>query len=185
MRHPAYRTIEGCNIEIPSPCAIVIFGAHGDLAKRKLIPSLYRLHKNRLVSENFFILGCGRINMDRSKFLEMIGMEIKNAIPNEFDNSSWDEFSQRLYYSSIDFTVTESYTASLIEKLPALEKKHQTMGNRIFYLATPSSVFETVIINLGGSGLSVEREGYTYIIIEKPFGRDIESAKRLNKVLRE
>ncbi|MBI4687945.1 MAG: glucose-6-phosphate dehydrogenase [Nitrospirae bacterium] len=185
IKEPIYQSIGGCDIEIPSPFCLIIFGAYGDLAKRKLIPSLYHLYKNKLISENFFILGCGRLEADRGYFLEMMRTSVENAFPHEFDNSSWSEFAEKLYYSSLDFGSPESYIKSLKEKLSSLEKKHQTKGNRIFYLAIPSSVFETVIVNLGSSGLSAEREGYSHIIIEKPFGRDIESAKKLNKILRQ
>lgn len=185
IKEPIYQAIGGCDIKIPDTFCIIIFGVHGDLAKRKLIPSLYRLFKNRLISENFFILGCGREAMDSSLFLEMTRKAVEDAFPHEFDNSSWSGFAEKLYYSSFNFASTESYIKSLKEKLPSLEKKHHTRGNRIFYLAIPPSVFETVIINLGRAGLSAEKEGYCRIVIEKPFGRDTESAKKLCRILRE
>ena len=174
----------GCGMKIPNPFCIIIFGAHGDLTKRKLIPSLYRLFKNSLISENFFILGCGRKEMDRRRFLEEMRTAMENLFPHEFDNSTWSVFAEKLYYLSFDFVSTESYVKSLKETLPSLEKKHQTGGSRIFYLAIPPSVIETVVINLGRAGLSEEREGRAYLIIEKPLGRDTESAKKLNSIVR-
>jgi glucose-6-phosphate 1-dehydrogenase len=181
---PMYRAIGGCEIKISSPCCLIVFGAYGDLAKKKLIPSLYLLHKNRLISENFFLLGNGRIEMKNEQFRELMRTAVKNTFPADFDDAAWAEFAMRLYYSSFDFAASEPYGKFLKENLPSLEKNHRTGGNRIFYLATPPSVFEQVILNLGMTNLSQEDKGYTHIVIEKPFGRDLDSARRLNNVLK-
>ena len=178
-----YREIGGCEIEISGPCCLVVFGAYGDLAKGKLIPSLYLLSKNRLISENFFLLGIGRQEMSREQYFELMRIAVKSVYPKDYDDAAWSEFAMKLYYSSFDFASSELYIKFLKEKLPPLEKKHQTRGNRIFYLATPPSVFESIILNLGMAGLSDEDESYSHVVIEKPFGRDFDSAKRLNSVL--
>ena len=180
---PVYRTIGGCAIEISRPYCLVIFGGYGDLSKRKLIPSLYRLHKNRLLTENFFIFGADRVEMDVSQYRESMKSAVKAAFPNEFDDSVWSEFETRLYYSFFDFAASEAYIRCFKDEVLPLEEKHRTGANRIFYLAIPPAVFETVIANLGATGLSVEDKGYINVIIEKPFGRDLESARRLNRIV--
>lgn len=181
---PIYRFIGGCEIKIPSPYCLVIFGAYGDLAKRKLVPSLYRLYKSKLLPEDFFILGTGRKEMNNGQFIELMRGAVKSALLEDFDDSSWLEFGTKLYYLSFDFDVPESYIKLLKEKLIPLEKKHRTRENRMFYLATPPTVFETVIHNLGLSGFSREEKGHIHIVIEKPFGHDLDSARRLNLVLK-
>lgn len=179
-----YRTLGTCDVEIPNPCGLVIFGASGDLTKRKLIPSLYRLHKNRLLAENFFILGLSRTEMGTDQFRESMRAAVKEEFPKDFNESIWKEFRAKLYYSPIDYVETKSSISSLLKKkLPSLEKKHQTGGNRIFYLALPPTIYENVIMNLGIAGLSRGDTGYTRIVIEKPFGRDLDSARKLNGIL--
>jgi glucose-6-phosphate 1-dehydrogenase len=180
-----YRLISGCEIRVPRPCSLVIFGVYGDLAKTKIIPSLYRLHKSKLLPENFFILGTGRRKMSDGQFIGMMQDAAKDAFPQDFDALSWSEFAAGLYYVSFDFDAVESYSNVLKQKLTSLEKKHRTGENRMFYLATPPAVFEPVIHNLGLGGLSREERGRTYIIIEKPFGNDLDSAKSLNSVLKQ
>lgn len=181
---PTFRSIGGCEIKIPSPYCLVIFGAYGDLARKKLVPSLYRLHKGKLLPEKFFILGAGRKEMNNGQFIELMRGAVKSELPEDFDDSSWLEFGTKLYYLSFDFDVPESYIKLLKEKLIPLEKKHRTRENRMFYLATPPTVFKTVIHNLGLSGFAREEKGHAHIVIEKPFGHDLDSARRLNLVLK-
>ncbi|MDH4268142.1 MAG: glucose-6-phosphate dehydrogenase (NADP(+)), partial [Deltaproteobacteria bacterium] len=181
---PVYRTLGACEVKIPGPCGLIIFGASGDLTKRKIIPSLYRLQKNKLLPEHFFILGTSRTDMSPDQFRERMRSAVKEEFPREFDESFWNEFAAKLFYASVDYGSKESYVRSLREKLLQLEKKNQTGGNRIFYLAVPPPLYETVILNLGATELSRESGGYTHVVIEKPFGRDLESARRLNKILK-
>jgi glucose-6-phosphate 1-dehydrogenase len=181
---PVYRATSTCAVEIPGPCGLVIFGASGDLAKRKILPSLYRLQKNRYLSEHFFILGTGRTEMSTDDFRGKMLSAVKNTFPEDFDEISWNELVNKIYYSPIDYTVQETYARSLKEELLQLEKKHQTGGNRIFYLAIPPTLYENVISNLGTTGLSREERGYTHVVIEKPFGRDLDSARRLNRIVK-
>ncbi len=182
---PVYRTTGTCAVEIPEPCGLIIFGASGDLAKRKIFPSVYRLQKNRLLPEKFFLLGTGRTEMSTDQFRGEVLSAVRNAFPKEFDESSWDELVNKLDYSAIQYTVPETYTQSLREKLLQLERRHQTGGNRIFYLAIPPTLYESVILNLGAMGLAKGEKGYPHVVIEKPFGRDIDSAKRLNRIVKE
>ena len=180
---PEYRVVESCEIEIPQPCAFVIFGASGDLTKRKLIPSLYRLYKSRMLPSGFFVLGTSRVAMNTEKFRGSMLDAVKDAFPDGFDHKLWQAFSDRLYYSEFDYSDPGSYITNLRDKLPALESKHETEGNRIFYLAIPPTVFDEVIQNLGAAGLSREDKGCSHVVIEKPFGRDLTSARRLNRLV--
>ncbi len=179
-----YPTPGPCAIESSGPCGLVIFGASGDLTKRKIVPSLYRLQKNRYLPEHFFILGTGRTEMSTDHFRGKMFSAVKNAFSKDFDEFFWNKLVNKMDYSPIDYTVQETYARSFKEKLLQLEKKHQTGGNRIFYLAIPPTLYENVIFNLGATGLSREEGGYTHVVIEKPFGRDLDSAKRLNRIVR-
>jgi len=182
---PTYRTFGACEIAIANPCALIIFGGHGDLAKRKLIPSLYRLFKNNLLSERCLILSTDRVEATDDSYREMMYRAVRANLPQDFDQTSWDRFARALYYCAFDYSLTESYETSLRQRLASLEEKHATEGNSIFYLATPPGVFPTVIRNLRKTGLSaLGKGGYPYIIIEKPFGRDLNSARELNRVLK-
>jgi glucose-6-phosphate 1-dehydrogenase len=180
---PEYRVVESCEIEIPPPCALVIFGASGDLTKRKLIPSLYRLFKSGMLPDKFFVLGTSRVEMSTEQFRKAMMDAVKDAFGDGFDKKRWQEFSERLYYTKFDYAIQESYITNLRDKLPALESKHETEGNRIFYLAIPPTVFDEVIRNLGAAGLSREDKGCSHVVIEKPFGRDLTSARRLNRLV--
>ncbi|MEW6586819.1 MAG: glucose-6-phosphate dehydrogenase [Nitrospirota bacterium] len=184
-KEKTFRTIEGCELEISGPSSLIVFGGAGDLAKRKLIPSIYRLYKHGLLSKDFFLLSADRIEIDADKYRSMIGEAAKSAFPEDFDDPSWTDFASKLYFVSLDFSQMDSYAAILKERLPSLETKHGTGGNRIFYLAVPPFVFEDVINNLGRAGLAQEDGAYTHIVIEKPFGHDLNSAKRLNNVLKQ
>lgn len=179
-----YRTVGGCDIEIPDPCGVVIFGASGDLSKRKLIPALYRLHKNKILPENFFIIGTGRTRMSVDQFRETMRVVITGASPKDFDYATWVEFASRLYYFSMDYAMQESYQ-TLREDIVALEDRYRTGRNRIFYLAVPPTTFDAIIVNLGVAGLADEEISHAHIVVEKPFGRDLDSARKLNRLLKQ
>jgi glucose-6-phosphate 1-dehydrogenase len=178
-----FSTEAGCEIEVPGPVGLVIFGASGDLTKRKIIPSLYRLNRNNFLPEDFFVLGTARTEMTREGFREEMREAVKAVYPEDFDESSWEGFAQRLYYQPVDYDSQESYRAILKSCRP-LQREHRTGGNLIIYLAVPPTVYETIITNIGVAGLAEEDDCYTHIVIEKPFGRDLESARRLNGILR-
>jgi glucose-6-phosphate 1-dehydrogenase len=180
---PVFKSFAGCFIQIPPPCCLVIFGATGDLTHRKLIPALYRLKNKGTLPGNFFILGAARKQKSTDQFREEMLNAVKSAFPEDFDQAIWKEFASLIYYISLDFSNTESYGKSLKDILVSLEKKYRTGGKRIFYLATPPGVFEEVVVNLGLAGLSRAEGDYSSIVIEKPFGRDLESARKLNGVL--
>lgn len=173
----------GCLINVPQPCCLVIFGASGDLARRKLIPSIFRLHKQKLLPPGFFVLGTGRSSISTEKFRELMHSAAQEKLPGECDAICWKNFSLLLEYQQIDYSQPDSY-AEVGKLLSLREETAGTSKNRIFYLATPPNVYEEIIFNLKESGLS-QGDGRTVkIVIEKPFGTNLESAKRLNSVLR-
>ncbi len=165
-----------CRIDQPANCGLVIFGASGDLTRRKLIPALYLLYRHRLLPRGFFLLGAARTGMDSDRFREMVRREL----PDDCDEGCWQQFARIIHYRSMDYGNVESYRAGLAEALPPLEKENGTGGNRIFYLATPPSVYEDVINTLHASGLANE---HARIVIEKPFGSDLETGRQLNRML--
>ncbi|HSB34222.1 MAG TPA: glucose-6-phosphate dehydrogenase, partial [Nitrospirota bacterium] len=180
---PEYRRVENCEIEVPRPAALIIFGASGDLTRRKLLPSLYRLYKNGMLGEQLFILGTSRVEMSTEQFRASMEEAVRAAFPLEFDQAVWDKLASRLYYSTFDYEDPKSYTVDLGDILPKLEARHETRGNRIFYLAIPPTVFEKVIHNIGAAGLQREDKGCSHVVIEKPFGRDLASARKLNQLV--
>jgi glucose-6-phosphate 1-dehydrogenase len=178
-----YRTIGVCQIEITRPFGMVIFGGAGNLARKKLIPALYHLYRDRLLQENFFIYCTDRSEMDTPQYRDFIKQSVREALPKDFNASLWIKFSRRIYYSCFHYHGPESCSEHLKKILPDLERKHQTLGNRIFYLAIPPAVFEDVINHIGSAGLSLETGGYVHIVVEKPFGHDLASASSLNRTL--
>jgi glucose-6-phosphate 1-dehydrogenase len=172
-----------CLINVPQTCCLIIFGASGDLAKRKLIPSVYRLHKQKLLPQGFFVLGTGRTQMTTEQFREDMRASTRESLPGECDNTCWRNFAALLEYQSINYSDPESFRKSIAEFLPTREEIAGSGKNRIFYLATPPTVYEDIIVNLHKTGLSQEKDNTVKIVIEKPFGRDLESARRLNSVL--
>ncbi len=163
------------------PQALIIFGGSGDLAARKLIPALYNLRRDGLLPERFVVAGQGRRPMDdetyRTRLLEAASRYSRSGPPQP---ESWNAFAERLHYLRGDSSDAEGFTR-LTEELPRLEEAHGTGGNRIFYLATQPSLFPEIIRRLGESGLT-QGPGTCRIVIEKPFGRDLESAASLHAI---
>ena len=166
------------------PCVMVIFGASGDLTKRKLIPALYNLAKDNLLSREFAVIGSARAEMTHEQFRETLSQEIRRFATSEIDPDLWQWFERRLYYVRGDVNDPASYQR-LKEQLAAVDRDHGTQGNYFYYLATAPNFFATVVKQLGAAGLVQENEGWRRVIIEKPFGRDYESARDLNKEIRE
>ncbi|MEK6775730.1 MAG: glucose-6-phosphate dehydrogenase [bacterium] len=172
---------EVCPVEqIPDPCALVIFGASGDLTHRKLIPSFYYLFRNNLLPEDFMILGTARTVMSHDQFRESLKSVVSQGRSGLFDDDTWAVFSKKIFYHPMDYRDLASFHI-LGPVLSGLEQAHKTRKNRIFYLAVPPVLYADISRNLGESGLSGQDGVYTRIIIEKPFGRDLQSARELNK----
>ncbi|MGM0943309.1 MAG: glucose-6-phosphate dehydrogenase [Bacillota bacterium] len=158
---------------------IVIFGATGDLSKRKLFPSIYRLYQNGKIGEDFAVVGLARRPWTNEVFRENVRDSIQNASLNAEDIEA---FSSHFYYHSFDVTDTSSYDHLKI-LLEELEGNYQTDGNRIFYLAMAPEYFGSIANQLQQNGLK-DSAGWTRLVIEKPFGHDLESAKALNNQIR-
>jgi glucose-6-phosphate 1-dehydrogenase len=166
------------------PCVMVIFGASGDLAKRKLIPALYNLATERLLSKEFAIVGFARRGMSHEEFREKISQDMKEFATSPVDPDLWNWFVQRLYYLPGDVQDPNAYRR-LQSLLAEADKEHGTRGNYLYYLATAPDLFSQIIQQIGVAGLAREENGHwRRFIIEKPFGRDIESARALNLEIR-
>jgi glucose-6-phosphate 1-dehydrogenase len=168
-----------------SPCVMVIFGAGGDLTKRKLIPALCNLAKGRLLSPQFAVIGFSYNSMTTEAFRAQLSKDIKEFAPEPIDNKLWDWFLERTYYVQGDFQDSAAY-GRLQAQIAAAEKTHSTQGNRFFYLAVSPKFFAPVVKQLGQAGLTQEQDGkWARVIVEKPFGRDLASAKQLNRDLKQ
>lgn len=162
------------------PCALVIFGANGDLTKRKLIPALYRLAYERRIPANFAIIGNSRTPMSDDQFREKMRESTQQFLENSpFDADLWTEFAKGLSYFAGSLDDPQCYQ-DLKDKLAVAERDFQTGGSALFYLSTQPSLYETAIRGLGEAGLN-QGNGWRRLIIEKPFGHDLESARQLSK----
>jgi glucose-6-phosphate 1-dehydrogenase len=172
---------DACRYDPPrEPCIIVILGASGDLTFRKIIPSLYQLFLLGLLPRDSAVLGCARSKFDTAEFCSRLK---QGVLDTGADMSRWDDFSGKLYYHELDYEEKSSY-AELADAMAQISSTHQTGNNSLYYFAIPPFLFETVITFLGQAGLARESDGcWRRIIIEKPFGSDLESAVRLDGVL--
>jgi glucose-6-phosphate 1-dehydrogenase len=167
------------------PCAMVIFGASGDLTKRKLIPALYNLAKDNLLSKEFALVGFARNEMSSEDFRSKLGAEIRQFATTSVDDGLWQWFSERLYYVSGEFADPAAFQR-LKTQLKEIENTHGTRGNCFYYLATSPTFFSPIVTQLGRAGLVDESTGgWRRVIIEKPFGRDYETARKLNRDIRQ
>ena len=175
---------EGLRLErVPDPATFVLFGATGDLAHRKVIPALYHLWRTHLLPHDFMIVAMGRRDYTDETFREGLRESLANysrVLP--IDLSVCDELCQRVVYHRCDFADPAGY-ASLAEMLDRIDEERGTRGNRLYYLATQPSAFAEIVAQLGRAGLDHERHegGWRRVVIEKPFGRDLDSAVRLNR----
>jgi len=166
----------------PDNCIIVIFGATGDLTKRKLIPSLFDLFQKKLMPRKFAILGIGRSDYDEQSFREKVTISIKIFSKSKpINQKSLRDFLRHIYYHQMDPNSSEEYP-QLKERLTNVNEVAQAGGNYIYYLATSPTIYELISTNLGEHELNKQSdgEGWKRIVFEKPFGVDLESAKALN-----
>jgi glucose-6-phosphate 1-dehydrogenase len=162
------------------PCVLVIFGATGDLTKRKLVPALLHLGEHGLLPERYAVLGVSQQALSREEFRGQLGREVRELASETFEESAWEDFAPRLDYLAGDLADDATYRA-IAERVAALAAEHDTGGSVLFYLAIPPSLFAEVVRRLGAAGLLVEeQEAWRRVVIEKPFGRDLASARALN-----
>lgn len=179
-------------IESPiPPCSIIIFGATGDLTHRKLIPALFSLETQGLLPEKMKIVGFARRDFSDHSFREELQSSLQEFAPDLWKESqdAWHKFARRVVFHRSDFDNSQGFTW-LKERLDKFDQSEGTQGNRLYYLATPPSTYTTVIQQLGKAGLvksgdEKDSAGFTRIIVEKPFGSDLDSARALNAELRQ
>src|SRR6185295_9595948 len=162
---------------------MVIFGATGDLTKRKLVPALYTLAKERLLPPSFAVVGFARREWDDAEFRRQMREGVdKYARRRPVDPALWQSFEQGVYFHQGNFDDPAAYQR-LKARLEEIDRARGITGNRIFYLSTPPSDFPTIVKNLGAAGLVQrgKKKPFTRIIIEKPFGVDLETAVVLNR----
>jgi len=170
------------------PCAMVIFGASGDLTKRLLMPALYNLARARRLSENFAVIGVDRSEWSEDDFRAHLAEGVRSFVSDTggagpateaFDPDTWDFIASRMTHIDGDATNPGLY-GSLKKGLAEVEKEYGTGGNVIFYLAVAPALFGPVVERLAEAGLTREEKGWRRVIIEKPFGTDLESARALD-----
>jgi glucose-6-phosphate 1-dehydrogenase len=165
-------------------CALIIFGASGDLTKRKLVPALWSMFQSRVLPEPFAVIGVARSEMSNEQFRARMREAVTEFARVQPPSAKvWERFAQALFYYSGDPADPALYPA-LAEYVRRVERERGTTGNRLFYLATPPSVYPHLVARLGETGFNRPPEGsWIRIIIEKPFGRDLASARALNHVV--
>lgn len=180
--------INNTTIRVNEPSIMVIFGGTGDLTHRKLIPALYNLVFDQLMPGNFAIVAVGRRSKTNEEYREELKISLQKFSRNKIEEAQWNRLSQIINYYQLDFTEKTGYE-QLGEYLASLDECYETRGNRIFYLAVAPEFFETIVNGLGSSGQSACRRGdegcanWRRLVIEKPFGKDLQTAKHLNDCL--
>jgi glucose-6-phosphate 1-dehydrogenase len=167
------------------PCALVIFGATGDLTKRKLMPSLYNLARSGLLPDDFAVIGFGRRALSSEEFRAQMNEAMQQFGPQPLEAALWDKISARISYVAGAYDDAEAYR-QLGEALEKCDSENGTRGNYLYYLATPPEVFTEAARHLHQAGLGRQDQpfsGWRRIVVEKPFGRDLESARDLNREL--
>ncbi|HZX74817.1 MAG TPA: glucose-6-phosphate dehydrogenase, partial [Cyclobacteriaceae bacterium] len=165
-----------------NPTIIVILGATGDLAWRKLIPAIYNLYIDKWTPDQFAVIGIGRRKMSEKVFHDHFHEGVdKFSRRGKSKKAEWTKFEKYLSYHKGEFTALSTFT-SLEKKIKKFEKDWKTTVNRIFYLAVPPNSFEVIASHIAASGLT-KNKLQSRIVIEKPFGHDLESAKKLNDLL--
>ena len=158
---------------------LVLFGASGDLARRKLVPALYRLQCKGRLPDDFRLLGVGRTVFSDTEFRNGL---LQADQETAFDPAQWDRFAARLTYHVGDPASEEVLTA-LDARLRAIEANSGGRANRLYYLATPPQVYGAIIRGLGQDHRADERDGWRRVVVEKPFGSDLASARELNQII--
>ncbi|MDX2226140.1 MAG: glucose-6-phosphate dehydrogenase [Verrucomicrobiae bacterium] len=169
------------------PCIFVIYGSSGDLTKRKLLPALYNLLLHNLLSDNFAIICVARRDLTQEQVRAQFDQDIHQFATQKVDEVIWAKLKDRLYYCKGEFDNRQTYE-TLNGMLTEVGQKHHTQGNVLFYLSTPPEYFDHIIKNMGLVGLTQQNDHGTpwkRVIIEKPFGYDLESAKALNASVRQ
>ena len=169
----------------PAPTILVIFGASGDLTARKLAPAIFNLSKDNLLPQNCFLIGVGRTPMEDLAFREYLKSSLDKYSRRKIEQEEWQKLESQIFFHTGAYDDLKSF-AGLEEKILNLEKNLGKQAQCLFYISTPPNVFEPILDNLGESGLASRHHGTMFaskVIIEKPFGKDLESARKLNDVI--
>ncbi len=168
---------------VPQPCAIVIFGATGDLTHRKLVPALYNIAADGELPPAVAVVGFARRPKTDEEFRAEMEEATRKHSRQTVRDEIWDDFAKSLFYHQSEFGDEAGYK-KLAERLDKLDQESGTRGNRLFYFAASPEQFETIIENLQKAGLNkAPNGGWARVILEKPFGTDLKSARHLNRVV--
>lgn len=185
LKPSLYKNIGACQELTASPAGLVVFGASGDLAHRKLFPSLFRLWQRNLLDESFYLLGCGRKELSDEKFRDGVKAGLKKFLSDVTDDQA-ESFLKRFYYIIGDYSDRRFYE-SIKERLDVLDKEYRMSGSRVFYLSVPPDIYDKIVQQLRDGGLSCptanKNQPNPRLVIEKPFGHDLETARQLNRTI--
>ncbi|SFQ94793.1 glucose-6-phosphate dehydrogenase [Desulfoscipio geothermicus] len=168
------------NIDAADPCVMVIFGGTGDLTHRKLMPALYNLQHEKRLPKHFAVVAVGRRNKDHETYRYEVYDSIKNYARFKLHEHTWSELRRRIYYQKFDFNNDIGYIR-LNTFLQKLDEQYRTRGNRIYYLAVAPEYFAVIVEKLYLHGMARNSGSWQRLVIEKPFGRDLDSARQLNE----
>jgi glucose-6-phosphate 1-dehydrogenase len=163
----------------PDPCILVIFGASGDLTRRKIFPALYSLALRGLLPERFAVVGVARTEQTTKQWIAEMKKAVREHGRDELRADVWNELAAAMRYVATDFA-DDGGEDKVVETLRELDEERGTEGNRLYYLAVPPAAFETIVNELGERRST---DGWVRLIVEKPFGHDRDSARRLNEIL--
>jgi glucose-6-phosphate 1-dehydrogenase len=163
---------------------MVIFGGTGDLTHRKLMPAVYNLIRDQLIPEHFAIVSVGRRDKTQEEYRKEIYNSINKYSRNKIDETIWKKLDDMIYYYQFDFTELEGY-GTLKIYLDQLDEQVKSGGNRVYYLAVAPEYFETIVQGIQISDMAVKEDAWSRLIIEKPFGKDLRTARKLNNKLLE
>jgi glucose-6-phosphate 1-dehydrogenase len=163
----------------PEPCVLVIFGASGDLTHRKIFPALYSLAYRRLLPEKFAVVGASRSDWSDDEFRDQMEHAVREFGRDDFNQEVWDWLAQATRYISLDFA-DESRANELVELLNEVDAERGTGGNRVYYFAVPPQAMPTLAKELGKRR---QKTGWVRLIVEKPFGHDLTSARELTQLI--
>ena len=172
--------LEGIELKrTPEPCVMTIFGASGDLCRRKIYPALYALAVRNLLPEQFAVVGVARTKLSNEEFIGMMEAGVREFARDEFRPDVWERMAAVTQYVSTDFA-EEAGEDLLAETLTKLDEEHGTRGNRVYYFAVPPEAMPTIVRELGERRTAT---GWVRVIVEKPFGHDLASARELNELI--
>ena len=167
-----------------SSCVMVIFGATGDLTSRKLVPALYELEAKEMLPKAFAVVAAARREYSGEEYLAHIREKCEEYTQSPLEETTWKKLVDRFHYLPLEFDNTDHYL-KLKEKLDDLEKQLTSHGNRLFYMAVSPQYFETIVQQMEVHDIMKRGSGWQRLMIEKPFGRDAASARKLNRILRQ